>query len=116
MSNPISTGPIQASTQGIVIVPDTLRAVLHERRGGNDGSVALASAGIAITVWITFATANFGSPILGAAFLIAGIGFSIATAVFWFRHANDAHLSSIDSIVQEIMRRSSIKSTNLHQR
>lgn len=116
MTNPISTGPIQASTQGVVIVPDTLRAVLHERRGGNDGSIALASAGVAITIWITFATANFGSPITGAAFLLAGIGFSIATALFWFKHGTHAHLSSIDSIVEETLRRSSIKSTSVYQR
>lgn len=115
----ISTGPIQASSQGIVILPDTIRAVLLERRSSGDGSISLACAGIAITIWITFATASFKdkignpAPKTEMAFLFAGIIFSFASIFWLFRYWRNRKRSSVDSIVKELEERAASRGTAL---
>lgn len=122
MADAVATGPILTSSEGIVILPDTIRTVLHERRPGNDGSVSLACVGIVITIAITFATATFKdvanvpAAFTKALFFLSAIFFSIAGVVYFFRYVANRERTQVNSIVAELEKRAAIKNTQLTRR
>jgi hypothetical protein len=109
------SGPLTVVTTAIAVTPDTIKAVLHERRGGVSGGVVAGFLGIAITIWAAYFSATFhdalgiSAAVIESIFLIAGVLASLATAATSVAYLSNRKRCSVESIVEEITERSKKK-------
>ena len=109
------SGPLTVIASAIAVTPDTIRAVLHERKSPVGGAAVAAWFGISITIWAAYFSATFHDAIgikatvIETVFLISGIISIILTIVYFTKYLWNKNSTSVDSIVKEITDRSKPK-------
>lgn len=109
------SGPLTVVTSAIAVPPDTIAAVLHERRGVSGGAALAGFLGVAISIWSAYFTASFHdalgvkAAVIESIFLIVGLVATIGTIISLITYLSSRKKCSVDSIVAEIIRRSKQK-------
>ena len=106
------SGPLPVVTHGIALSPSIISTVLHERMNRSRGATCAGSSGFALTIWATYLSATFHAAfgltgdLVTAVFLVFGALTTVVAVVTFISFIWNYRRSSVESIVDEIIRRS----------